>query len=305
MNELKQAIRELSLEPGTSYENLTVYPIHGTNGHQPTYLTLDVALEKNLIQVKEVSDAGSVPTLKVTNRADQPVLFLDGEELIGSKQNRVLNISVLVPASSELVIPVSCVEAGRWAYHSRAFKSSSDAQYAEGRAMKAASVSGALSRLGVAQSNQGQVWSGIEQKMGKMRARSSSSAMAAIFDQHRTRVEDYVKAFTAQPHQIGAVFAIGSKVKGIEFFDTASTYSRLSPKILRSYAIDALELTGHQTVAPHAREAQGLLNRLVETEYQSYPAVGLGDDVRISGEELVGGGLVFEEKAVHFMGFVM
>jgi len=305
MNELKQAIRNLSLEPGTSYENLTVYPIHGKNGHQPSYLTLDVALDKKLIRVQEVSDSGSVPALKVTNRADQPVLLLDGEELIGSKQNRVLNISVLVPARSDLVIPVSCVEAGRWAYHSRAFKSSSDAQYAAGRAMKAASVSGSLRRRGSAESDQGQVWAGIEQKLGKMRARSPSSAMAAMYQQHRTPVEDYVKAFSSQPHQVGAVFAIGSKVKGIEFFDTPSTYSRLSPKILRSYAIDAMELSGHKTVAPHAGEAQGLLNRLVETEYQSYPAVGLGDDVRISEEELVGGGLVYEENPVHFMAFVM
>ena len=130
MNELKQALKGLSLEPGTSYENLTVYPVHGKNGHQPVYLTLDVALEKKLIQVQEVSDRGSVPALKVTNQADQPVLFLDGEELIGSKQNRVLNLTVLIPAKSDVVIPVSCVEGGRWSYRSRAFKTSPDAHYA-------------------------------------------------------------------------------------------------------------------------------------------------------------------------------
>ncbi len=305
MNQLKQAIRDLSLEPGTSYENLTVYPLHGKNGQQPAYMTLDVALEKKLIQVEEVSEGGNVPSLRVTSKADQPVLFLDGEELIGAKQNRVLNITVLVPARSEVVIPVSCVEAGRWSYRSQAFKTSPDAHYAGGRAAKAASVSHSLAHLGVAGSDQGAVWAGIQQKMGKMGAESDSSAMEAIYHRHRTGVEDYVKAFSPRPHQVGAVFAIGSKIKGIEFFDSPATYARLSPKIVRSYGIDALELTGHQTVAPHAREAQGLVNQLVETEYESFPAVGLGDDVRVTGEGLVGGGLVYEENAVHFMAFVM
>ena len=38
-----------------------------------------------------------------------------GEQLAGGKQNRVLNASILVPAKSELPIPVTCVERGRWA----------------------------------------------------------------------------------------------------------------------------------------------------------------------------------------------
>jgi hypothetical protein len=40
--------------------------------------------------------------------------LLDGEELIGAKQNRALNLTILAPAKQVIVIPVSCVEAGRW-----------------------------------------------------------------------------------------------------------------------------------------------------------------------------------------------
>jgi hypothetical protein len=65
-----------------------------------------------------VSEGGDVPTLRLTSAADRPVLLLDGEELIGAKQNRVLNTTVLVAAHSRLTIPVSCVEQGRWAYKS-------------------------------------------------------------------------------------------------------------------------------------------------------------------------------------------
>ncbi len=55
-----------------------------------------------------------MPELRFVNHCERPVLLLDGEELVGAKQNRILNLTVLVPAHQTIVIPVSCVEAGRW-----------------------------------------------------------------------------------------------------------------------------------------------------------------------------------------------
>src|SRR6266849_5450815 len=83
-----------------------------------TYRTLDEALARSTLDVTEINQAGSVPLLQVTNKDDAPVFLMAGEHLVGAKQNRVLNASILVPARSELPIPVSCVEAGRWSYRS-------------------------------------------------------------------------------------------------------------------------------------------------------------------------------------------
>jgi hypothetical protein len=38
-------------------------------------------------------EAGPVPELRVENGSDIRVLFLEGEQLVGAKQNRILNIS--------------------------------------------------------------------------------------------------------------------------------------------------------------------------------------------------------------------
>ena len=82
-----------------------------------------MAWRQDCLQVVELSEGGSVPTLKVHNRGDSMAFLMAGEHLVGAKQNRVLNASILVGVRTELAIPVSCVEAGRWAYRSRSFGS--------------------------------------------------------------------------------------------------------------------------------------------------------------------------------------
>ena len=62
-----------------------------------------------------------MPELLVENPLDADVLLYDGEELVGAKQNRILNVSVLAGAHSKLTIPVSCVEQGRWQMRSAEF----------------------------------------------------------------------------------------------------------------------------------------------------------------------------------------
>src|SRR4029077_8234027 len=108
------------------------------------YITLEAALAGGHLEITEVSDGGHVPALKVINHRQAPVLLMDGEELVVAKQNRVINLTILVPAMATLVIPVSCVEAGRWNRRSHRFSSSGNAQYARARAHKVSQVSRSL-----------------------------------------------------------------------------------------------------------------------------------------------------------------
>src|SRR5258708_6067147 len=80
------------------------------------YLTLDDALESQALKVTEMTEGGNVPTLKVVNTSGARVFLMAGEQLVGAKQNRVLNTSLMVAPEAELPVPVSCVEQGRWAY---------------------------------------------------------------------------------------------------------------------------------------------------------------------------------------------
>jgi hypothetical protein len=80
------------------------------------------------------------PELKVVNKSDQKILLVDGEGLVGAKQNRVLNTTILIPPKSETTIPVSCVEHGGWSYRSERFGSQSRSMSANLRNRKSETV---------------------------------------------------------------------------------------------------------------------------------------------------------------------
>ena len=139
-------LSDLHLGSMQSFQNMDVIPIFATQNDGPEYITLKEALDKDYITITELNQSGSVPELKVINKSAGLVLLLDGEELIGAKQNRVLNTSVLLKGNSETVIPVSCTEQGRWSYRSAAFADSDAMLASKVRLGKVRSVSASLNQ---------------------------------------------------------------------------------------------------------------------------------------------------------------
>jgi hypothetical protein len=305
MNPIQSAVQDVTIGVENSYANLTVFPLLGETIREPRYLTLGEALEKGLILIREVGRHGSVPDLEVENRADRPVLLLDGEELVGAKQNRVLNLTVLVPAGKTISIPVSCVEMGRWHRVSPSFTDSDSAQFAGGRAAKARTVTQSLAMTGEPTSDQSQVWNEIAAKMGRMGTRSPTSAMRSLYEGHRVTLGDYLSHFPMERNQLGGCFAVGPRVLGLELFDSPTSFRRLFPKILRSYAIEAIEIRPKEFSAPGREAAEAFRHAVARAGVGRYPAVGLGEALRITEPGLAGGGLAWEERLVHAVAFAV
>jgi hypothetical protein len=290
MSVIQQSLQAVHLGQPQIFRNLAAIPLLNPLAHGSARIT-------------EVSESGSVPELLLDNTGNQPVLILDGEELVGAKQNRIANLTILAAAHSKTVLPVSCVEAGRWNYNSVHFNLSERAQFARGRAVKAEALSMNLKATGTYGANQGQVWNEIAEKQARMSVHSRTSAMADVFDQYHTNVEEYANGFRAVPDQVGVLFAIDGIVEGMDLFDSPETLASMLPKLIRSFAIDALESAGRQEHHIAAEPAARFLDRLAAADFDSYPGVGLGTDVRLSAPLVAGGGLVHDGKLIHLVAF--
>jgi hypothetical protein len=285
------------------HENLAVLPLLARDRREPDYLTLDEALAQGVIQITEVGEAGAVPELRALNTGDRPVLLTDGEELIGAKQNRVLNLTILIPPQRTVVIPVSCVEAGRWHHVSPAFAAAARVQFAEGRAAKMRDVTRSLEHDGRRVSDQGSVWSLIDQKAARLDARSDTSAMAAMYDRLRGSIEGYVSAFPPVEHQVGAVVYVGGRLAGLELFDAPDTWRKLSPKVLRSYALDAIDRRHARSRRPRVGDATVFSGQVSSSAASTFAAAGEGEDVRLTGAGVAAAALVARGRAIHVSAF--
>jgi hypothetical protein len=302
MSILTETLSRLSLGEPQAHANLALFPLLAEAPPAPEYLLLDEALDRGCARVTEVSEGGSVPELRFENACERPVLILDGEELVGAKQNRVLNLSVLAPAGRTITIPVSCVEAGRWHHSSAEFRSEGRSYYASGRASKARAVSENLAREGSRRSDQGEVWSDIDAKMARLRADSPTRAAAALFEARRDQLEHYRAAFSAVSGQTGALFAINGRFAGLDLFDRPETLAKVLPKLVGSYALDAIDFAEEGGEA--SREyLETVLSDVAVADVRAFPGVGLGEDLRLTAPNLSGGALLAEGRVVHLYAF--
>lgn len=299
------AVRRVEFGSLTTFLNLGVLGLSAGADRDTEYLTLDEALGERSVHVIEVSEGGHVPELKIVNEGERPVLLLDGEELLGARQNRVINLTMLAPAHQTCVIPVSCVESGRWRHVSPDFAAAPRAQFAEGRAARMRQVTSSMLTSGSRASDQRDVWNLIAEKSARLGAVSDTSAMSAMFDAYHASVEKFVAAFTPAEGQVGGVFFVNGRVAGLELFDASRTWRTLAPKLIRSYALDALDQTDDAVQSDAAADARALIDALTSSETTVLPAVGEGEDVRFNGAGVLGAALVVFGKAVHVSAFSM
>ena len=111
---IEQFINGLDIrEPILAFGGVTLFPVFSRNAYGPRYQLIDEALGCGAVSIEE-KGSGSVPVLMLVNKSEQMVLVTYGDEFIGGKQNRIVNVTVLIPAKSVIDLPVSCVEQGRW-----------------------------------------------------------------------------------------------------------------------------------------------------------------------------------------------
>jgi hypothetical protein len=298
---IKNYLDTVQLGEPQSYHNLVLFPLRVPQNGVLPYITLGEAIAGGTLTVTEVSSAGSVPELFVVNKGDAAVLLVDGEELVGAKQNRVLNTSILIRAKSETKIPVSCVEQGRWSYSSKCFSPSAAIMANKSRARKSRSVSASLDVGASYHADQAEVWQEVHKLQAKAKLASPTSAMSDVFNANEPKLKECLARFTCQPGQQGLLVLQNGLVAGLDLVSRPEVYARLHEKFVRSYVLEALleKPTGPEDLQRARDKAQTFLGDIARAGEKKFQSVGYGWDLRLRAEGLAGNALVADDHLIH------
>ena len=260
--------------------NLTVFPVVAAASHDTAeFLTLDEGLKSGEVEVTEsgkvrgmirrpprggvvrpdypVRDGAQVNRLVLVNNSKRPLVLLAGEIVTGGKQDRVIAKDRIVPAESDPIdLDVFCVEPGRWVATSDKFMHGS-----VNAAMAAPSVRGSA----MAQKNQAEVWSQVARAREQMSAQleadaphsptrqlSETTSYAKVMDNDEVkRKVDSVAGSVEQEYAstirqlrdrnaVGVVVAVNGEIVWTDIFASTSLLEKYWPKLVRSYATDAV-----------------------------------------------------------------
>ncbi|MDW7730388.1 MAG: DUF6569 family protein [Bacillota bacterium] len=289
---------------------LTIYPLFETSQYDESkhtesirYLLLTEALDKNNFVIGEISESGDVNTVIITNMTGMPVLILDGEEIMGAKQNRMINATILVSADKTTEIPVSCVERGRWRYYSsNQFAKSDTFGYSSLRRQKSEQVHFSLQAQRGFSADQGAIWAEIDRKHARMGTNSPTSALHDSYEHYSDELNKMIESLKLQPDQTGIMVYINNRFTCLDLFDQKGTLSKLWPRLLKSYAVEALNMSTRLRKTPKP-EPLKVIETIDQSEYLNYPSVGVGQDIRLTGSGIVGAGLLVDEQIVHLSVF--
>jgi hypothetical protein len=281
------------------HEQLSVFPLFVDAPAPVEYVLAADAIAAGSVVVEEVSDAGSVPTLSVSNDTDHLVLFLEGEQLIGAKQNRILNTSILVGAKKKTTVPVSCVEQGRWRFKARHFGSAGTYSPSKLRYALKLSVSNSLKMGRGHRSDQARVWAEVADFQGAHGGKSPTSAMEDTFNAYRDKLAELQKRFQYVAGSCGLAVAFGKRIVCLDVFDKPSTCEKVWDRLLSGGLLESLVPAPSDQPA-NISDVEAFVADLGVAPWEPATPAGEGQEFRSATQHgTQASALVFADRMVH------
>lgn len=281
---------------------LAVYPILGPPVAQ-AFVAFSDAESGSETTLTELEASASVRDLAITNLGHAPVLLYEGEEILGGQQNRSVDVAVLIGVGMKVTIPVTCVEQGRWdgSRHRSAFQSAPHAGSPGFRAMKSRDVHERRIQGLEGRADQSASWSMVNSIFLRFGARSPTEAVSDVYEQKRKELNDLERRIHRHDGQLGALVAIGETFRVLDFVGSADVFAALHGRLVRGYALDALE--NPEAAPPSIDEARAFVHRVTGAKVEDHEAVGLGRDLRFAEDGIAGSGLENEGELVQLTAF--
>ena len=253
-----------------TYKNLTIFLIHGKDStNKKNIITLQEALKLKVFKVYETSE---VNELQVENTSSQYDVFIQSGDIVkGGKQDRVLAISIIIPARSGRVsIEAFCVESGRWEK-----RKDEDAQ--QFTSSEERIVSKDLKVAANGQRSQSEVWNKVSEAQKKLStntgvdvtANASGSSLQLALENSKVAAttEEYVAKLAAltrgKTDVIGYAFAINGQINSADIYVSNHLFNKLWPRMLKAAAVEAVGESNRATAdapAPKPAAIEGFIN---------------------------------------------
>jgi ARG/rhodanese/phosphatase superfamily protein len=217
--------------------------------------------------VPNYSSGAQVNQLVLINHGNRPLLLLAGEVVSGGKQDRIIGKDRIVPIGAKpLPLDVFCVEHSRW--------TNGNAKFSAAKTM----VHPTVREQAAVEQDQSQVWAAVRGDVAAARERNDMAsnlavappriasrqlsgvmASAAPTEGYRNiyqsaevgpSVENFAQEVQKRferatsglkgEHVVGVIVAYGGEVAWSDIFASSELFDAYWPKLLRSYAVEAL-----------------------------------------------------------------
>jgi hypothetical protein len=260
------------------------------------------------------NDGAQVNRLVLVNNSKRPLLLLAGEIVTGGKQDRVIGKDRIVPPESDPVdLSVFCVEPGRWVATSEHFGASEAMYGSAGRATPHASAPMAMMAQpsvrakAMGDKNQAEVWDEVRKQQSAIGgaiapsapdvatvvARTSSYAKVMENEDVKKQVDAVAKPIE-QNYQslirqlrdrnaVGVVVAVNGRIIWADVFASTELLEKYWPKLVRSYASEAV-VTRAKDVEVSVSRAQDFLGNMEGRREMIESEPGIYRHTEVSGD---------------------
>lgn len=278
---------------------VTVLPLFATTAlPRADYAIGSDAVLARKLEISELPNAATVSCLRARNRSRRRVLIVEGDHLLGARQNRMVTSSVLIAGGSEVVLPVSCVEQGRW--HGRDSRFDSDATSGSPRLRRIAklTVTRSLFADGRRAVDQSQIWSQIADQQRTLNIRSATSALSHSYAARATDITAIAGELPYVDGAIGVALGVGPELLSLDLFDQPETCRSYWQRLVEGAALESLGARGSAGLA--GSEVMRVLGELRAADWTAVPAIGDGDELRTQTPSATASLLMIDGGIVHF-----
>lgn len=317
---LQAALATVQQEVTLSRDGLVLTALTWEGGGAPGYMTASAAAEAGALELREQA-AATVPAIEAVTQ-DTPVVIFAGDTVVGGRQNRIINVTVWLPAGKVTAIPVSCLEHGRWNtgvrfqaslkadVRMRARMSRQVVDSAAAHRERRGAAADAAPNISAFASDQRAVWEEIAERERRAGHRSRTSALHEVYAAEAQDLAGFARSFPCPVGAHGVAVGIGGRIVSAELFDTPATLADQWPRLVEA-AVSAWAdhgravAAGYEPAAPHRYPDPGALGRMLARAQTACgtavagPSVGAGTDLRLSAVRLSGGALVVDGRPVH------